>query len=253
MTAERILLIDDEPALQLTVGDQLRMEGYEVVSASTGEEALHRLRQAPPDLIILDISMPGMSGLTLLKKLSDPDGKPRYPILVFTARANMEPFFSTMNVEGFLAKTSDPSLLLSEVKRILRKHQKPHPASTPQPPGKKKMVVLLEDDQILIKRMTASLMAAGFEAVAISDCRIMRETVKVLRPSIILIKAILSGATGHSIAAALADLPEAKETPIILFDGSGVYKEGDKFINVDRFVASDAPSDLLKAITATLG
>jgi hypothetical protein len=38
-----------------------------------------------------------------------------------------------------------------------------------------------------------------------------------------------------------------------LFDGSGIYKEGDKFINVDRFVASDTPADLLKAITGTIG
>jgi DNA-binding response OmpR family regulator len=253
MTAERILLIDDEPSLQLTVGDQLRMEGYEVISANTGEEALQRIRQTPPHLIILDISMPGMSGLTLLKKLSDPDGQPRYPILVFTARANMEPFFNTMNVEGFLAKTSDPTILASEVKRILRKHQKPHQPLAPATPGKKKMVVILEDDQILIKRITASLHASGYDAVAISDCRIMKETIKVLAPSVILIKAILSGATGHSLAAALADLPEAKGTPIILFDGSGIYKEGDKFINVDRFVASDTPADLLKAITGTIG
>ena len=149
MTPECILLIDDEPTLQLTVGDQLRMGGYEVMSATTGDEALQILRQKPPDLIILDISMPGMSGLTLLKKLSGPDGKPRYPILIFTARDNMAPFFSTMNVEGFLTKTSDPSFLMSEVKRILLKTKKAIPSSTHSIPGKKKTVLILEDEPLL--------------------------------------------------------------------------------------------------------
>ena len=137
MNPERILLIDDEPSLQLTVGDQLRMEGYDVVSAISGAEALQVLRQMPPDLIILDISMPDMSGLTLLKKLSDPAGKPRYPVLVFTARANMEPFFSTINVEGFLPKTSDPSLLISEVKRIRLKNKKAFAPNHPPPRARK--------------------------------------------------------------------------------------------------------------------
>ncbi|MEI8139348.1 MAG: response regulator [bacterium] len=253
MNTERILLIDDEPSLQLTVGDQLRMEGYEVMGATTGDEALQILRQRPPDLIILDISMPGMSGLTLLKKLSDPDGKPRYPILVFTARANMEPFFSTMGVEGFLSKTSDPSLLISEVKRILQKTKKTLSPSTHAEPGKKKSIIILEDNPLLSKRMETSFIAAGYNAVAILDSRFLAETITSRAPSIILIKAILSGTTGSTIAAALIDFPDAKGIPIILFDGTGVYQQGNKFINVDRFVPSSNPADLLKTIAGMIG
>lgn len=253
MTPACILLIDDEPALQLTVGDQLRMEGYEVVSAATGDEALQVLRQKPPDLIILDISMPGMSGLTLLKKLSGPDGKPRYPILIFTARANMRPFFSTMSVEGFLAKTSDPTFLLSEVKRILLKTRKATPPSTPSAPGMKKKIIILEDDPLLRRRIEASFTAAGYEALAISDSGLLTEIIMTKPPALILIKAILRGTTGNTIAASLLDAPGAKGIPIILYDGSGVYKQGDKFINVDRFVASNAPADLLKVVAGMIG
>ncbi|MEI6165692.1 MAG: response regulator [bacterium] len=253
MNPERILLIDDEPSLQLTVGDQLRMEGYDVVSAISGAEALQVLRQTPPDLIILDISMPDMSGLTLLKKLSDPAGKPRYPVLVFTARANMEPFFSTINVEGFLPKTSDPSLLISEVKRILLKNKKAFAPNHSPPQGKKKSVLILEDDFLMKKRMEASFTAAGYEAVTLGDSRHLMEALATRPPAIILLKAILSGTTGSAIAAALEDNPQARGIPIILFDGSGVHQQGDKFINVDRFVASNTPADLLKAVAGMIG
>lgn len=253
MSSARILIIDDEPTLQLTVGDQLRMEGYEVIGATTGDEALQILRQTPPDLIILDISMPGMSGLTLLKKLSGPDGIPRYPILVFTARANMEPFFSTLNVEGFLTKTSDPSLLTSEVKRILLKTQKPFRLTSLASSKKTKSIVILEDDLLRGKRLETSFVAAGYKAIAIADSRLLGETITAHTPDIILIKAILSGTHGSTLAAALVDYPNAKGIPIVLFDGSGVYQQGNKYINVDRFVASNTPADLLKIVAGIIG
>jgi CheY-like chemotaxis protein len=229
------------------------MEGYDVVGATSGEEALLLLRQTPPDLIILDISMPDMSGLTLLKKLSDPSGKPRYPVLVFTARANMEPFFGTIGVEGFLAKTSDPSLLLLEVKRTILKNKK---AFTPNPApaqGQKKSLLILEDDPVLSKRLATSFTAAGYEVVTLAESRHLLETLAAHPPSAILLKTILSGTTGPAIAAILADYPQARGIPILLFDGSGIHRQGDKFINVDRFVASSAPADLLKAVAGMIG
>jgi DNA-binding NtrC family response regulator len=117
----KILLIDDDPAVLLTVGDRLRLEGYDVIKAASGDQALILLRTDTPDLILLDVTMPGMTGLAFLKKISAPDGRPRHPVLVFTARSNMEPFFANTAVEGFLAKTADPQRLIEEIRRILAK------------------------------------------------------------------------------------------------------------------------------------
>lgn len=201
-------------------------------------------------MIILDISMPGMSGLTFLKKISDASGNPRYPVLIFTARANLEPFFSTMNVDGFLTKTSDPALLISEVRRILQKNLK---SQAPVSTTKKKGVIILEDDLVLKKRLEVSFIAAGYDAIAISDTLALADTIRKHPPSIILLKTILSGTTGNAIAAALVDLPEATGIPVVLFDGSGVHKQGDKFMNVDRFVPSNNPADLLKIVAGMIG
>ncbi len=253
MKPKQILLIDDEPSLQLTVGDQLRMEGYEVIGATSGDKALQILHHTAPDLIILDISMPGMSGLALLNKLSNPNEKSRFPILIFTARANMEPFFSTLNIEGFLSKTSDPSLLLSEVKRILVKTQKQITEKPPHIPDKKKLIIILDDDPILSKRLETFFMASGYNANAILDSHLLLLKIMEQRPAIILIKAILNGITGNTIAASLADFPHARGIPVILFDGSGIYHQGDNFLNVDRIVPSNAPADLMQTVTAIIG
>ncbi len=253
MTTARILLIDDEPNLLLVVGDQLRLEGYEVSTARSGDEALQLLRIQPPDLIILDISMPGMTGLALLKKLSGPDGKPRFPILIFTARSNMEQFFQTTSVEGFLSKASDPAQLLTEVKRILLKTRKVVKPEAPTNPKQRRIVLILEDDPILNMRLKTSFTIAGYETLTITESHSLAETLQNHTPAVILLKSLLAGTTGSAIAASLADYTTARGISIILYDASGINKPGDKFVNVNKFVPSNSPADLLKATATLLG
>lgn len=253
MNQARILLVDDEPTLLLTVGDQLRLEGYDVMTAATGEAALHILKDTAPDLIILDVSMPGMTGLALLKKLSGPDGKPRSPILVFTARSNMEQFFKTTGVEGFLSKSGDPSTLLSEIKRILVKTRKPAHLEASEAPKRKNSVLILEDEPLLNLRLKTSFTIAGYEATSLTDPHSLTATLKESTPAVILLKAMLPGTTGTAVAESLADYTTAKGIGVVLYDGSGVHKSGDKFVNVDKFVPSNTPADLIRAVAAVVG
>jgi len=249
MNSARILLVDDEPNLLLMVGDQLRMEGYDVVTASTGEEALQSIRLQPPDLIILDVTMPGMTGLTLLKKLSGPDGKPRYPILMFTARANMEQFFLTTGVEGFLPKACDPSHLTAEVRRILLKTSASEKKG--QPAGKQRRIVLiLEDEPLLNNRLKTSFNITGYHAITLSDSHGLAEALQNHTPAIILLKYILPGTTGSAIAESLTDYTAAKGIPVILYDASGIHRPDETFVNVNKFIPSNTPADLIKAVAS---
>ncbi len=250
MTAARILLVDDEPNLLLMVGDQLKIEGYDVVTAITGEDALQALRLQPAHLIILDISMPGMTGLALLKKLSGPDGKPRYPILVFTARSNMEPFFKTTGVEGFLSKDSDPSELLAEVKRILLKTRPLAPTvvnGNAKPP---RVALILEDDPKLNRRLKVSFTVAGYETHTLMDSHRLAETLRNHPPSVILLKFVLPGISGGTLATQLADYASARGIPIILYDASGINMTATSHPAVAKFVPSDSPAELLKAVAS---
>ncbi len=250
-TQDRILLVDDDPAVLLSVGDQLRLDGYEVVTAETGDQALQVLRTLTPDLIILDISMPGMTGLAFLKRISGADEKPRYPVLVFTARANMEQFFADTAVEGFLAKTCDPTLLTREIERILLKHKKAgrncnahhhHPH-----------LMIIEDEPRLSMRLRSFFTAAGYETTILHDNSTLVESLQARTPDVILLKEMLPGMAGSSIAASLAPFTNASGISVIVYDSSGLHNPDAKFTNVDRFVSSSTPPDLLKAVTAVLG
>ena len=246
----RILLIDDDPSVLLAVGDQLRMEGYEVALAESGDQALQLLRTLAPDLIILDIGMPGMTGLAFLKKISGPDCRPRYPVLIFTARANMERFFTDVAVEGFLAKTSDPSRLLEEVQRITLKRRSGPGTDIKQ---RRRRVLIIENDPRSNARLSSCFSAAGYETVTLPDTAGLIEAIQAKHPDVLLIREILPGVTGSAVAANLAPFTTASGIAVVLYDNSNLHKPNTKFANVSKFVPTDAPPDLLRAVAAVTG
>ena len=80
--APRILVVDDDPNLLVVLADQLRADGFEVSTARDGMEALRRLEHAWPDLLVIDMMMPRMDGLTLAREVKD---RADLPIIVLTA------------------------------------------------------------------------------------------------------------------------------------------------------------------------
>ena len=116
-----ILLIDDEVSLQQLVRMTLKTKGYNVEIAGNGFEGLEKLKTLKPDLIILDMNMPKMGGLEFYQKICCGGDHPKYPVLVLTARANMEQLFKEVNIDGFMAKPMEIDDLLKEVDIIIQK------------------------------------------------------------------------------------------------------------------------------------
>jgi DNA-binding response OmpR family regulator len=81
-TAPRILIVDDDPHLLVLLADQLRADGYEITTARDGDEALRRLQQSWPDLLIIDMMMPRMDGLSLAREIK---ARADLPIIVLSA------------------------------------------------------------------------------------------------------------------------------------------------------------------------
>ena len=115
-----ILLIDDEIDLQQLTKIALQSKGYKVETANNGLEGLAKLETLKPDLIILDMNMPKMGGLGFYQKICDGGAHAPYPVLVLTARANMEQLFKQLNVDGFMAKPFEIDALLHEVETIIQ-------------------------------------------------------------------------------------------------------------------------------------
>jgi CheY-like chemotaxis protein len=82
----KIVLVDDDPAVRDLVSLQLELEGHEVAAASDGASGLALVRQQRPDLVLLDVMMPELSGWEVLELLREDPGDPQVPVVLLTAR-----------------------------------------------------------------------------------------------------------------------------------------------------------------------
>lgn len=112
-----ILVVDDEKHIQELYRSELEDEGYSVALASSGQEALSAVEASPPDLIVLDIQMPGMDGIETLEKILGQDRG--IPIILNTAYSHYKDDFTTWGADAYVVKSSDTTRLKEEIKRLL--------------------------------------------------------------------------------------------------------------------------------------
>jgi DNA-binding response OmpR family regulator len=118
--APRVLIVDDDPNLLVLLAEQLRSDGYEVISARDGEEALRRLSRGWPDLLIIDMMMPRMDGLTLAREVK---AQADLPIIVLTAidAADSKADLLDEVAEDYITKPYHYPELRARINRILRR------------------------------------------------------------------------------------------------------------------------------------
>ncbi len=122
MTAHILIVDDDVEALRL-IGLMLERKGYTIHAAASGEQALQKVTEVTPDLIILDIMMPDMDGYTLAKHLRDQPATQNVPILFFTAKSDIDDKIAGFQAGGddYLTKPIHPTELLSRIKVLLQR------------------------------------------------------------------------------------------------------------------------------------
>ena len=126
--AKQLLVVDDDPSLLLAVSETLRAEGHEVVTARRGSEAMVRIAESLPDLIISDIRMPGMDGYALVRNLRSSPRTRLIPIVFLTAKdeiADRITGFQT-GVDAYVTKPFDSEELVAIVKGILERVHRTH-------------------------------------------------------------------------------------------------------------------------------
>lgn len=119
--AKKILIADDEQDVLELVTDILATEDYDVICAANGQEALEKIAQEKPDLILLDIRMPILSGIEVCQKVKEDAVLGKIPILFISANSKgMSPeIFESTKASGYIRKPFEASFLLQKVKELL--------------------------------------------------------------------------------------------------------------------------------------
>jgi diguanylate cyclase (GGDEF)-like protein len=121
--SERVLVVDDDPDIVRVVRINLELEGFEVDTAGDGQEALDRAVANPPDIVLLDIMMPRMDGLTALRKMRSQPSLASTSIVLLTARGLTEDRVNGLELgaDDYVTKPFDVVELVARVKAVLRR------------------------------------------------------------------------------------------------------------------------------------
>ena len=133
MSGQKILVVEDEPDIRKLVHYNLAQERFKVIEAEDGEKALKSVQREKPHLIVLDLMLPGLSGLELCRSLRERPETSQIPILMLTAKAGEADRIVglEMGADDYLTKPFSPRELVARVKAILRRTemQSSHPVS----------------------------------------------------------------------------------------------------------------------------
>jgi two-component system, response regulator, stage 0 sporulation protein F len=117
MKTVRILIVDDEENIRLLFKEELEEEGYEVVVAANGYEALDRLRESAFDLVVMDIKMPGMDGIQTLNEIKATNKD--QPVILCSAYGEFKQDLASWVSDGYVVKSADTQELKETIKKIL--------------------------------------------------------------------------------------------------------------------------------------
>ena len=251
-----ILVIDDEVDLQQLVKIALKSKGYTIETANNGLEGLVKLETLKPDLIILDMNMPKMGGLEFYQKICVSD-RPKYPVLVLTARANMEQLFREFNIDGFMAKPFEVDELLEEVDTIIKKKSgiaKTIRVSEGNQPPK---ICIAENDEQIFNKIGSAFLSAGYMVNPARSGTEAIERISATVPEVAVIKLGLVDIAGDIVIGKLKRMAKTQDIKYILY----TEKTAEKVIvteriskkeGIDRFVAYSDAQQLVDAVNELL-
>lgn len=122
MRSEKILVVDDEPYIVEVIEINLLKAGYKVITAYDGEEALKKVEQEKPDLVVCDVNMPKLDGFEVLKRLKSNMATRYLPVVMLTARSSDEDVFKGWHFKAdqYLTKPFNPQQVVVVVNNIFK-------------------------------------------------------------------------------------------------------------------------------------
>jgi CheY-like chemotaxis protein len=239
ISKKTVLLVDDEVDFVDLVKFQLLAKGYHVVTAHNGFEALEAIGANTPDLIVMDINMPKMGGLDFYNKISTEFGRSKYPILVLTARTNLEKTFRDLEVDGFMTKPFEIDDLIREVERL-------------SSGGVNQVIFLIDSkENPNVKQMTGALLGERYEVVNVEDLGALRDRAAGKKPAFIILEYMQKEMAGDKFITAIKSDPLFRDIPIIVYSYSGFKEYEDKSLKAgaDKYLGKPESSrDVLRAL-----
>src|SRR2546422_6071331 len=199
MGPDKILVVDDQPEFLELLALQLGLIGWEAISAGSGREALEKLRDFRPAVVLLDMWMPGMSGLELARLLKNDPHYRSIPILAFSASAIDEERQQCLEAgcDDYISKPFTNQELEERILRLIPK------------------ILVVDDQPEFLELLALQLGFIGCQAIFAGSAREALEKLKDVRPAVVLLDVRMPGMSGPELARLLKNDPDRRGIPIL--------------------------------------
>ncbi|MDD2764123.1 MAG: response regulator [Opitutaceae bacterium] len=241
----RVLIIDDDEAVHAVLTNMLTREGYSTRIAREGKEGLRLAREYHPDIVILDILMPGMDGWSVLAQLKTLPGFTDVPIILLTMLENKEMGFA-LGATEYLTKPIDAQKLLP----VLERHRTAKPSGTgtvlvveDDPPSRELVVRMIEKEHIQVKEA-----GNGKEALEVLQGGVI--------PDMIILDLMMAEMDGFEFLRQIRPHPAWSKIPVVVVSSLDLTNESQQMLKgqVDRIFQKGrfAREDLLREVRETI-
>jgi two-component system, OmpR family, alkaline phosphatase synthesis response regulator PhoP len=164
-----ILIVEDEPDIADIIDYNLRREGYLTIVEGTGEAALAAASRSPPDLVILDLMLPGVGGLEVCRRLKRDSATSEVPVVMVTARAQESDVVAGLEIgaDDYVTKPFSPRVLVARVRSVLRRTKRGAFGTVPERIETHELVIDVPRHEVRCSGEPVSLSATEFQLLAL--------------------------------------------------------------------------------------
>ena len=218
--AKKILVVDDERDLVSFINARLRANGYDVVTAYDGMEALRKANEEKPDLILLDVMMPAGDGFDVCQKLKSQNETANIPIIFLTAKTldKDERLGLSLGAEYYLKKPFEAKELLDVISKVLES-----PQSVKGEVEHKKIwrLLLITDNVDVLEMLSPKLEEENFQYQAIDNAEEVLNKLDVFGPQLIVFDIYIKRYDGLKLLKDLVQVEKFKKLPLVLLASPG--------------------------------
>jgi len=200
-----VLVIDDDPSVRQIMSHYLSQKGFDVQTAASGGEGLEKAMAVQPDVITLDIMMPGKDGWDILKSLKENPALYDVPVILITMVENRSLGFS-LGATEYLPKPIDKERLLNVVNRCVR-----HKSNGP--------ILVVEGDDVLRGAMQDAFLLDGWEVAVVASAESALSSIGENPPALIMLDFIMPTMDGFEFLDQLRHNPRWRDIPVVIVAG----------------------------------
>jgi DNA-binding response OmpR family regulator len=243
-----VLIVEDESPIRTMLTDLLSDAGYGVAQAADGHEALRHLREGRPDLIILDLMLPGLSGWQFLEHSHDQLERSNIPVMILSAIKGGSDYPSALGVAAWLTKPLDVDQFLSAVELMVGP-TRPARRSLTEAQNKEQRVLIVEDDRPIRDLVVEHLGDEGFLTLPVESIPEAHSAIAEHRPALVVLDLMLPGLSGFTFLEQRKDDPALATLPVLVLSAAPPDKLLEaKLLGADAFLSKPFDLDALTAL-----